>query len=134
MEAIYQELPKDQHGKLKKFKTGDWETRKGCTKKPIAIRQFWSFSITHKWIHAMQWLGRIVCHLAIGLHQWDKTAPHKAEVKEMEAVIQAILSPTKVGPGEDKAAAVGVAYNWPDAKVGSIMTQLNTSTRNDLKA
>ena len=48
MQFIYNQLPRNVDGSLKRFKPGDWDTRQGCTKEPLGLGKMYHFTITHK--------------------------------------------------------------------------------------
>jgi hypothetical protein len=57
-----------------------------------------------------------ITHLMIGLENWTETADVKGALKEAKAQVQQALMPGQVKGGTQEEN-VGVAYEFPDAKV-----------------
>ena len=60
---------------------------------------------------------RITQHLMVGHFNWVEDATVKLAIKQAKEVLQKALKPRQVVGGSDKEN-IGVAYGYPDAKVG----------------
>ena len=62
---------------------------------------------------------KVIYHLHIGLHQWKETHDWAARVKAAKETVRKLLCPGQGGPDTSAEENVGVAFDWPDAKVSS---------------
>ena len=67
-------------------------------------------------MHALHHVVKIIIHLMINLHHWVETAEVNEAIKDAKEKIQEALKPGKV-PGGSPEENLGVAYEFPDAKV-----------------
>ena len=67
-------------------------------------------------MHAVQHIIKIITHLMEGYETWVELKEVKPALKIGKLKVQEALKPGKV-PGGAKEDNVGVAYDFPDAKV-----------------
>ena len=65
-QTVSQTLKRDKTGNIVCHGREDFSTRMGISKDPIAIRDLWTFSVTHKILHGMQFFMNIL--MRIGKH------------------------------------------------------------------
>ena len=71
-----------------------------------------------QFIHAIHHKVKIITHLMVGHENWVELKEVQPALKAAKAKIQEALKPGKF-PGGSRADNVGVAYEFPDAKVNS---------------
>ena len=69
-----------------------------------------------QWVHALHHIVKIITHLMVEWENWIEIEGVKATLKEAKAKVQEALKPGKF-PGGSKDDNMGVAYEFPDAKV-----------------
>ena len=67
-------------------------------------------------MHALHHVVKVITHLMVSHTQWVETAEVKGALKAAKEKIQEALRPGKV-PGGSEDENIGVAYEFPDAKV-----------------
>ena len=123
----------NKRGNIKKS-IGDYEVRKGLTKKPLADIEFVEITVLHLWIHALTFLLRIAVHLRCGHLLYDETADVKVKCDIALKEIQQIMLPPRAVQPEDlevlsKEDLEGVALSFPDSSSAGNTNTGNTARR-----
>ena len=74
---LYNELI-DENGEVK-IKPGDFETRKGLTKKPLTTSDQSSITVTHSYINGTTWFLKVLYWCPVDYQQWIERADVRGE-------------------------------------------------------
>ena len=83
----------------------NFETRLGTTHAPVTKRELCVITVTHKYIHWIQYDGKILVHLMLGHYSWIQGKDMEAAIKVKMQLVQYALRP---GRGR-----IGIAFNLP---------------------
>ena len=95
-------LDKGRTGKVIR-RTGDFANRKGQCLEPAAVVDMYPFTVTHKWIHFLDFDVKVLIHLRLGFKDWNEYKHQEGQLKEEMVTVQNALRP---GCGQK-----GIAFN-----------------------
>ena len=81
-------LPKKADGSIKK-EDHDFDTRLGIAHAPVTKRELCVVTVTHKYIHWIQYDVKILIHLMLGHHHWHQGREVEAAIKVKMELVQA---------------------------------------------
>ena len=97
-------LPKKADGSIRK-EDHDFDTRLGIAHAPVTKRELCVVTVTHKYIHWIQYDVKILIHLMLGHHHWHQGREVEAAIKVKMELVQDALRPGGGRPG--------IAFNMP---------------------
>ena len=100
---LFQDL--QEEGQVKS-KPADYDKRLGLTQKPITKYDIKVFPILHATLRAMDWVLKIVYHLAAGVRSWKENFLNEAKIKKAKEKVQFYLY-EKTGIRVDEPDPVG---------------------------
>ena len=128
IKSTYEGLEKNEKGEIKRS-TGDFDTRQGICGEPLTLRETLSFTVTHKWMHVLHHIVKVITHLQVGYFNWVEVKDIQVSIKLAKSMVQEALKPGKF-PGGSKEDNLGVAYEYPDAKgYGGTTTTAETARK-----
>ena len=130
-------LDKGRSGKVIR-RTGDFSIRKGQCLEPAAVVDMYPFTVTHKWIHFIDFDVKILIHLRLGLEDWkeSKDPEQQAQLKEEMVNVQNALRPghglrgiafnmaTSGGSGGNTTTAQAARTVYQDPEIRSRLVDL----------
>ena len=91
-------------GSIKK-EDHDFDTRLGIAHAPVTNRELCVVTVTHKYIHWIQYDVKILIHLMLGHHHWHQGREVEEAIKVKMELVQDALRPGGGRPG--------IAFNMP---------------------
>ena len=104
VKAQCQNLPKKADGSIRR-EDHDFGTRLGISHAPMSKRELCVVTVTHKYIHWIQYDVKILVHLMLGHYSWIEGKDMEAAIKVKMQLVQDALRP---GGGR-----IGIAFNMP---------------------
>ena len=83
----------------------NFETRLGTTHAPVTKRELCVITVTHKYIHWIQYDVKILVHLMLGHYSWIQGKDMEAAIKVKMQLVQDALRP--------RDGKIGIAFNMP---------------------
>ena len=97
-------LPRKADGSIRR-EDHDFETRLGISHAPVTKRELCVITVTHKYIHWIQYDVKILVHLMLGHHSWIQGKNMEAAIKVKMDQVQDALRP--------RDGKIGIAFNMP---------------------
>lgn len=100
---LFQDI--QEEGRVK-TKPGDYDTRLGLTQKPITSFDINVFPILHATLRTMDWVLKMVYHLAAGMRTWKESFTSEAKIKKAKEKVRSYIF-DKTGIRVDEPDPVG---------------------------